>query len=183
MTNPIEIMRSKLVAERKIVCTGNPDDPTNIAHGVREIWPNTTFLCRTTGWDLMNPEEEKLASVFQQHNTFINSSHIKAGVQKNLLDICARSVKFYDVVNIGSMHELTGEGGGNYAKAKLELRDASLAYNTFRFQTTHIIMGGIQDQDHPDWLTVDEIAQTIKWCLEQRFKVPLISIVQPPEAW
>ena len=171
------------MSERKVLCTGNPDKTGNIAHGVRKIWPNATFISKSSGWDFKQLDEEKLSEVFKKHNTFINCSYVAPGIQKKLLDICHGSVKFCDVVNIGSTHELTGEGSGGYSESKNALKNASLEYNTFRFQTTHIILGGIKVAEHPEWLTVEEIAETIQWCIIQRFKVPLISIIQPKQAW
>lgn len=183
MTDSITLIRNKLMADRKVLCTGNPDNPNNIAHGVQKIWPDATFLSKSSGWDLTNFDETELIDIFKQHNTFINNSYIAPGVQKNLLDICNKSVKFCDVVNIGSTHELTDEGSNEYRRSKIELKEASLHYNTFRFQTTHVILGGIATESNPEWLNTDTIAETIYWCLHQEFKVPLISIIQPKQAW
>ena len=33
-------VRNRFMKERKILCTGNPSDPKNIAHGVKKIFKN-----------------------------------------------------------------------------------------------------------------------------------------------
>ena len=45
--------------------------------------------------------------------------------------------------NIGTTHEYDGLGSDSYKKNKLELRDKSLELNSFRLQTCHIVMGGV----------------------------------------
>jgi len=183
MTHSVQLMRDKFFSTRTVICTGNPNKNTTIASGVKKIWPDATFLCRSTGWDLESCSEFDLAEEFKRHNTFINASNIKPGVQKKLLDICHNNCRFFDVVNIGSMYELRDERKDQYTISKIELKNTSLAYNSFRFQTTHIILGGIQCDQHPEWLTPDEIASSIQWTLSQRYKIPIVSITQPLAPW
>jgi hypothetical protein len=39
----------------KILCTGNPND-MGIAHAVKRVWPNASFVSRTNGYDLSTQE-------------------------------------------------------------------------------------------------------------------------------
>jgi hypothetical protein len=181
-------LRKQYMQARKVVCTGNPNNPNLIASGIKQLFPNATFLHKSNGWDLSNLDAQtssQLKDIFKKHNTFINASWISNMTQVNLLNICNDSCKFCDVVNIGSTHEYTNGGMPGYADAKIALRDQSLALNTFRFKTVHLMLGGIKryESQNSDWLTIDEICNTIVWTLEQRYQVPLMCIDQPKEPW
>lgn len=188
IADPIQYCRDLLFENRKIICTGNPEKNT-IASGIQKRWPDTTFVHLSNGWDLYNMSEDtqnKLADLFAEHTTFINASYIAPGIQKKLLEICNASTKYYEVFNIGSTHEFDQLGPEAYTQSKQELQKTSLNLNTFRFQTTHIMLGGINKQREADldsFLSVDEIAETIHWITEQRFKIPLICIDQPKQSW
>lgn len=182
-------LREKLMATRRVVCTGNPDNQSTLASGIKKIFPNTTFIHRSNGWDLSDQTtqaQQKLKDVFAQHNTFINASYIGHGVQSYLLQLCHQSVKYCDVFNFGSTHEYDGLGPAQYQQSKLDLRNNSLKLNSYRFQTYHIVLGGIKMQSRPetqDWLDISTICQIIPWILDQPFKIPLIAIDQPKAAW
>ena len=182
----LEQLRTRYMSERKVICTGNPDREFTIASAVKRHWPNATFLSRSSGYDLTNPDIDQLSAVFKKHNTFINASYIADGVQSRLLEICNQSSKFYDVFNIGSTHEYDALGTENYKKSKIDLRDKSLSMHTYRFQTCHMVIGGIkrsQDPEYQRFLEVDEICKVIQWVMDQRFWVPIISMTQPKQAW
>lgn len=185
----IREMRKKLMDERKVVCTGNPDRSGTLAQGFKKIFPNAIFLCRDTGWDLQHLDENttfNLQQVFGSCNTFLNCSYIAPGVQANLLDICHDSVKFCDVVNIGSTHEYDGLGSDSYRTSKLELRDRSLQYNSFRFSTCHFCLGGIKNDDSDtkrQWLDVDLICKTIVDIWNYPYSVPMMVMDQRKEPW
>ena len=133
--------RKKFMENRKVVCTGNPDRPYTIASGIKKIWPNTTFLSLSNGWDLLTSTDNRLKEVFSKHNTFINASYIGPKIQSHLLELCNQSVNFCDVINIGSTHEYDEKGSKEYQDSKLDLREKSLKLNTFRFQTHNVILG------------------------------------------
>lgn len=181
--------RDKLVANRRVVCTGNPNNPATLAHGIKKIFPSTTFIHRTAGWDLTNMSADtisRLTSLFKNHNTFINASYIAPNIQENLLDICNQSVKFCDVFNIGSTHEFDELGTVEYKNSKLSLREKSLGLHTYRFKTHHLMLGGIKTNDNAenqDFLNIDEICNIIPWILDQSFNIPLICIQQPKLPW
>lgn len=189
MTADISKLREVMMSNRKVICTGNPNDPSNLAHGIRKIFPEATFIHKSAGWDLTDTSfesQEKLKNVFKNHNTFINASFIAPYVQSRLLDLCQQSVKFCDVFNIGSTHEYDGLGNPEYQKSKLDLRNKSLSLNTFRFKTHHVIVGGINKFDSPqtkDWLAIDTICSIIPWIISQDFEVPIICIDQPKQPW
>ena len=132
----LSMIRQKFMSVRKLICTGNPDKPFTIANGIKRLYPNATFLHKSNGWDLTDTSVElSLKEVFSKHNLFINASFIEVGVQSKLLEICNRSVKYCDVVNIGSTHEYDNGGSFEYQKSKLDLRNLSLALHTARFNT------------------------------------------------
>ncbi len=140
-------LREKLMSNRKVICTGNPSDPSTLASGFKKIFPDATFIHRSAGWDLTDQSTEsrtKLKELFSQHNTFINASYIAPHVQSYLLEVCDQSVKFCDVFNIGSTHEYDNLGRADYTQSKLDLRDKSLQLNTYRFRTHHIMVGRIK---------------------------------------
>lgn len=182
----IEQLRTRYMSDRKIICTGNPDQEFTIASAVKKLWPNTTFISRATGYDLKNINVDQLSALFKKHNTFINASYIDHGVQTQLLDICSQSAKFCDVFNIGSTHEYDKLGAPKYTASKIELREKSLSLHTYRFQTCHMVIGGIKIShapEHSRFIDVMEIAELIQWVMGQRYWVPMIAITQPKQAW
>lgn len=182
-------IRETLMSTRRVLCTGNPDKVDTLAHGFRKIFPTATFIHASAGWDLTDQSDsaqEKLKQLFAKHNTFINASFIAPYVQSFLLDVCNQSVKFCDVFNIGSTHEYDGGGSPVYQKSKLELRNKSLQLNSYRFQTHHIVLGGISRTNNPqseDWIKIDDICNVVPWLTQQPFNVPLICIDHPKHPW
>lgn len=183
--NKLTEFRKKFMENRKVVCTGNPDRPYTIANGIRKIWPDTTFLSLSNGWNLSTPlPDNRLHDVFSKHNTFINASYIGPKIQSHLLELCNQSVKFCDVINIGSTHEYDGNGTEEYQNSKLDLREKSLRLNTFRFQTHHMILGFLQTNANLSYsLDIDDICQYIMWILSQEVKIPLITIDSNKQPW
>jgi len=185
----IDFLRKKLMSNRKVICTGNPNNANTLASGIKILFPDTTFVHQSNGWDLKDRSEffqKKLKNLFENHNTFINASYIGPGVQSYLLELCHQSVTFCDVFNIGSTHEYDGLGSVEYQQSKLNLRHDSLRLNSYRFQTHHIVLGGIKMQSKPetqDWLDISTICEVIPWILAQPFKIPLIAIDQPKAPW
>lgn len=186
-------MRHRLMLNRKVLCTGNPDNPSTLASGFKKIFSNITFLYKGAGWDLTDQSEytkHKLKLLFSQHNTFINASYIGPGVQLDLLNLCNQSVKHCDVFNIGSTHEYDNLGSAEYQQSKLELQRQSLKLNSYRFRTHHIILGQIckklnstVDLADSNGLNIDLICSIIPWIIQQPFNVPLICIDQPKMPW
>lgn len=181
--------RSKFFNQRRVLCTGNPDKPFTIASAVKESYPNSTFIHKSNGFDLTNLDEDttcRLTELFKSHNTFINASYIGYMIQSNLLTLCKNSIKICDVFNIGSTHEYDNLGPSEYKESKLDLRNKSLEYNSYRFKTCHLIVGGIKTSDDPtmsNYIDTKEICSIIDWVTKQRFWVPIISLDQPKEPW
>lgn len=179
-------LRQKLMSNRKVICTGNPDNPFTIANGIRKLYPNTTFLHRSNGWDLTNPLlESNIKQQFAEHNTFINASYIGPGVQYRLLELCNQSVKFCDVVNIGSTHEYDKLGRICYQESKLNLRNLSLDLNTYRFKTCHLILGHLNTSIDAcaRQIKIDTVCNTIPWIFKQSFDVTIMSIDNKKAPW
>ena len=179
-------VRNHVMKTRKVLCTGNPDTVGTIASGVREIWPDSTFIHLSNGYDFWNLEDKQkdIETLFRHHNTFINASYVK-GVQTKLLQLCNKNMVIGDVFNIGSSHEYDNLGREEYRDNKLQLRKLSLELNTFRFQTCHIVMGGIDTGSDAtsDWVKPRRIAEMIQWITEQDVKIPILGIDQPKEPW
>jgi len=177
------------MSSRRVVCTGNPNRPGTLAGGFQKLFPDAVFLCRSTGWDLqtLDPSQiQRLHDVFSACNTFLNCSYIAAGIQNSLLDICHKSTKHCDVVNIGSTHEYDGLGRQDYRDSKSRLRDASLSLNSFRFRTCHFILGGIKNDDSDlkkNWLDIDLICEEIVRIWTLPYLVPLTSLDQHKKPW
>ena len=175
--------------KRKVLCTGNPNKPYTIASAVQKIFPETTFIYKSNGYDLLNIKDEQyndLIKLFSSHNTFINASYIGPYVQNKLLSLCNNSCKICDVFNIGSTHEYDGLGSNEYTNSKKNLQELSLKYKSYRFKTCHIIVGKIQkqlDNGNNQDICVSEICDIIQWVINQRFDVPLISLDQPKKPW
>jgi len=179
-------LRQKFMSGRKVICTGNPDKPFTIAHGIKKIYPNTTFLHQSNGWDLTDPLlESSIKEQFSKHNTFINASYIGPGAQHRLLELCNKSVKFCDVINIGSTHEYDKLGSEIYQQSKLNLRNLSLDLNTFRFKTCHLILGHLNTSvdAHGRQIKIDTVCNTISWIFEQSFDITIMSIDSKKAPW
>ena len=177
--------RNNFMAAPKVLCTGNPDKSACIASGVKHLFPDATFIHRSNGYDLTNIDEDMLKNLFESHNTFINASYISENCQQELLKLCNKHMKIGNVFNIGSTHEYDNLGDDTYTQSKQALRKLSLELNSFRFQTCHIVLGGIRTdkKETKGWISPLEIAKLIKWTTTQRYKVPIIGIDQPKQPW
>jgi hypothetical protein len=172
-------LRERFMSTRRVICTGNPDRPFTIAQGIKKLYPNSTFLHKSNGWDLTDPNLDlKLKEQFAKHNTFINASYINHGIQSKLLELCNQSVKHCDVVNIGSTHEYDNGGSVEYQNSKLNLRNLSLTLNTARFKTCHLILGHLKTTDnaHNRQIDIDTVCNLIPWVFNQTFEIPIMCI-------
>jgi hypothetical protein len=172
-------LRQKFMSNRQVICTGNPNNLFTIAHGIKKIYPNATFLHKSNGWDLTDPAlEAKIKEQFSKHNMFINASYISCGTQLRLLELCNQSVKYCDVVNIGSVHEYDNLGLPEYKKSKLDLRNLSLNLNTHRFKTCHLMLGHLKTNKdaHDRQIEIDTVCNLIPWVFEQSFEIPIMCI-------
>ena len=176
--------RKKYMEDRRVVCTGNPSNPYSIAYGIKTYFPNATFWSKSNGWDLTDSaNDNRILEEFKKYNTFINASYIAPGIQSKLLDLCNQAVKFCDVVNIGSTNEYDEQGSLEYMNSKIELRTKSLQLNTFRFSTTHVLMGKIKKFDDDTGFSSDQIGNIILWILSQDYKIPMIALDRGKQAW
>lgn len=174
------------MTRRRIICTGNPDREGTIASGIKKLFPDTTFIHRSNGWDLRDPSlEQAIIKKFSGHNTFINASYIAAGVQSTLLDLCHRSLKFCDVINCGSTHEYDGFGSQDYTESKRDLRHLSLKLNSYRFRTCHLIIGHLATNKSANdrQIPIDLLCRTMFWIFEQPFEIPIMSVDNKKEPW
>lgn len=181
-------LRNRALSTPKILCTGNPDRLGTIAAGVRELFPSAEFVSLSAGYDLSFRTPGSL-ELFQEriksYNILINSSFIENGAQEQILSATHAVWRHGHVINVGSTSESDPDNYSRpeYARAKLALRRKSLSLYTYRFRTTHIVLGGIQNEQHPDWLSPVRIAGVIKWILEADFDVPIIGVEPEKDPW
>jgi hypothetical protein len=168
-----------------ILCTGNPND-VGVAQAIRLLYPNTAFMSRTNGYDFFefnDATEKSFRENLKKYNVFINYSWVAIGVQTKLLNIVAEEWKTGHVINIGSTNEdneILARSEPEYTNDKLKLRRVSLELNNEHFKTTHVVVGGFQATSVGSKLNMDpiNIANTIKWVLEQDFEIPIIGVQQ-----
>lgn len=169
----------------KILCTGNPEDQ-GVAQEIRKLYPESAFVSRSSGYDFLNFNKEtelNFRRKIKDFNVFINYSWVSHGVQERLLRIVAEEWNAGHVVNIGSTNEdnaILAEAEPEYTEDKLKLRRASLDLNNENFKTTHVVVGGFRATSVNSKATMDpaNIANTIKWAIEQKFEVPIIGVQQ-----
>lgn len=166
----------------KILCTGNPEHCT-VARAIKEVFPEAHFASRATGYDLRMWEQNDeifFCDNIKKYNVLINSSHISHGAQQKILQLTHKHWKVGHVFNIGSTAEYEGRKSffPLYSVEKRALRDLSLSMNNGYFKTTHMTVGGLNDNKpgNEGNLEIIHIAQTIKWILEKNFNVPIIGI-------
>lgn len=172
--------------EFRILCTGNPTHRT-VASGIKQLFPNADFACRTTGYDLTMWEsstENHFRSNIMNYNVLVNSSFIANGAQQKILEVtkeCWKDRIGY-VFNIGSTAEYETRNSflPHYSVQKRALRDMSMALCSDTFRTTHLTVGGLNDgkPEHTDWLDPLSVAETIKWILSLDISIPIIGVEQ-----
>jgi|TARA_B100001094_G_scaffold233091_1_gene227975 hypothetical protein len=168
-------LRELVMSNRMVLCTGNPDRQGSIASGIREVFPNTTFIHRSNGYDLT---KVSIKDIMSKHNCFINTAYIEHGMQLKLLNDYFESVKIGEVFNIGSTHEYDNlSKDKDYAVNKIMLRNRSLELNNYRINSIHIVLG------EKNKITPIRVAKLIKWITEQEMKFPIIGFDHPKQAW
>jgi hypothetical protein len=174
------------MSELKILCTGNPNDFT-VARSIKELFPTADFASRATGYDLRMWEptdEDFFKNNIVNYNVLINSSFVSDGAQLKILEITHDLWKdrISWVFNIGSTAEYEGRKSfyPKYSIQKRALKEASLAYCSAKFRTTHITVGGINDNKpgHENWLNTRYIASAIQWVLNNKANVPILGLEQ-----
>jgi hypothetical protein len=164
----------------KILCTGNPNIP-GISKNIKEIFPETKFVSRSSGFDLLSYEGiKKFKSVLPDYNIFINHSQLLPNGQRQLLDLTKQIWNNSGhVINIGSVLEFDQWSwiDPEAAEEKKKLKDLSLNLNSESFKTTHIIVGGLSTTNL-DTMRLDpkEVATTIQWILQTKIHIPLIYV-------
>lgn len=163
----------------KILCTGNPQDP-GIAKELQKLYPNTTFISRSSGYDLLsNDGIDKFKQIVSEYDVFINHSQLIPDGQVKLLTLASEILKNARIINIGSVLEFDKWKwiDPESAKEKVKLRELSLSLNSESLKTTHIVVGGLKSTDD-DHMRLDpmDVAKSIKWILESDIEVPLIYV-------
>jgi hypothetical protein len=165
---------------KKILCTGNPTHP-GIARAVLSVFPEAEFVSRSYGYDLSTQLGlTKFKDKVQNFDVFINNAQVVPGTQETLLRIVNDVWTTGHVFNIGSIAEYKKWEWFDppYTEEKRRLKETSLDMCTANFKTTHMIVGGFQDQTpgHEHKLDPINIVNIIKWILECEFNVPVIGV-------
>lgn len=167
----------------KIICTGNPNI-AGIAQEIQKIFPDTTFVSRTTGYDLSTTEGIKnLKKIIPNYNVFINNSYVGLGVQETILRNVRDLWTTGYVFNIGSLIEYDKFGYHNITRyrEKNQLKSLGIEYTDENFKVTHITVGGFKSGVKPrsvDNMDPKYIVDAINWILNAPFQVPVIGIQQ-----
>jgi len=166
----------------KILCTGNPADYT-VARAIKKVFPTADFASRSTGYDLRmwDPkDEDHFKKNIVNYNVLINSAFIANGAQQKILEITYDLWETGHVFNIGSTAEYEGRNSflPHYSVQKRALRDMSLSMCSVKFKTTHMTVGGLNDNKSGNEHNMDpiHIASTIKWILENTVQIPIIGV-------
>ena len=174
-TNPTIIgLRNKIMAPRKILSTGNPNNPDELASGLRAVFPDTDFISRTSNFDLdmsVHDNRVRFQEKVKEYNTFINLSYIKQGNQLELLNCVQEQWKFGEVINIGSVSDQLDTP---YGQDKKQLKEASLHANTYRLRTSYVSLGSVSPQ---------AVGNLIKWILDSEFVIPIIGYEEEKGPW
>jgi uncharacterized protein (DUF1697 family) len=168
----------------KILCTGNPEH-IGIAMEIKKLFPDSTFVSRTNGYDLSTDEGlAKLRTVIKEHNVVVNNAYVSEGTQARILTIAKEEWTTGHAFNIGSIDEYSKWLPANPRKYKEsnELKELGLSYTDENFKVTHLTVGGFKSSAKPLGLktTMDpvHIATAIKWIMEAPFQVPVIGVEQ-----
>jgi hypothetical protein len=165
---------------QKILITGNP--LVGMAKALASIYPDSTFVSRTTGYDLTTTkDQERCAELCLQHDVFINSSALWKFNQTVLLDAvykkCITVGHHMHIVCIGSTTDRVKNGKAwLYNADKKALRDYSntLALNGvwgIGPKISYVSMGTLSNNQHkhPDrqCMDINESAKYIEWVINQ----------------
>jgi len=168
----------------KILCTGNPEH-IGIAMEIKKLFPDTTFVSRTNGYDLKTDEGlDKLRSIVKNYNVFINNAHVSRGSQLKILKLVSEEWDVGHIFNIGSINEYK-----KWLPADLdiyeevnEFKELGLTLTDEHFKVTHVTVGGFKSSSKPRGLETmmdpKHIAVAIKWVMEAEFQVPVIGVEQ-----
>ena len=166
-----------MTAHYKILCTGNPLH-IGIAKELNGIFPNIDFISRSNGYDFSDSASvDKFKEIIGNYNIFINHSQLVDNMQEELLIETAKLWDEGHVINIGSVLEINNIQwlDPKTAEEKCSLRARSLILRNEKFKTTHMIIGGFNDQYESEGRSNPKnIALMIKWILESNIDIPLI---------
>lgn len=158
-----------------IFCTGNPARKT-IAYAINP----DKYASLSTGYNFRtNKSIKKFENEIANYQVFVNSAFVSPGIQEHLMQTCHNQWMKQDIkghiINIGTTLENTDDASDyNQSKKKLRKQSLQLSDNTgiSGVKTTYVVIGGIGD----DMCDIEHIGSTIKWIIQQPFRIPLIQI-------
>ena len=155
--------------------TGNPAHNT-IAYVINP----DRYASLSTGYDFTTEKSlAQFANEIEDYAVFVNSAFVAPGVQQRLMHTCYSEWMQKDnkghIINIGTTLENTDDAS-DYNQSKQELRKQSLQLSNNTgisgVKTTYVVLGGIGD----DMCDIEHIGSTIRWIIEQPFRIPMIQI-------
>ena len=158
-----------------IFCTGNPAHKT-IAYVINP----DRYASLSTGYDFTTEKSlAQFANEIEDYAVFVNSAFVAPGVRQRLMHTCYSQWMQKDnkghIINIGTTLENTDDAS-DYNQSKQELRKQSLQLSNNTgisgVKTTYVVLGGIGD----DMCDIEHIGSTIRWIIEQPFRIPMIQI-------
>ena len=163
----------------RILCTGNPNI-AGIAKELKQVYPNTKFISRSSGYDLLTTEGVKqFTSIISNFDVFINHSQLIPDGQLTLLNIAANKMGRGRIFNIGSVLEFDKWRWiePETSEIKKELRELSLTLNSESLKTTHITVGGLKSTDK-DHMRLDpmNVVKVIKWIIDSGIELPYVYV-------
>lgn len=164
----------------KILIAGNSN--YGLAEALADLYPNATFLSRSTGYDLTSSEGQKrCADLVLNFDIFINCSALWKFNQTVLLDqvykVCIENKHMCHIICIGSTTDRVKKGGAwLYNAEKKALRDYA---NTLGIngvwsngpKISLISFGSLSNvqNKHPErkCMPVSQAANYVKWIIDQ----------------
>tara|TARA_R110000782_G_C14660347_1_gene397777 strand:+ start:205 stop:699 length:495 start_codon:yes stop_codon:yes gene_type:complete len=159
----------------KIFCTGNPARKT-----IAYVLDPDMCASLSTGWNFETSESIlQFNNTIQDYTVFVNSAFVATGVQQLLMNTCYNKWMQQDIkghiINIGTTLENTNDTS-DYTTSKQKLKCKSLRLSAKTgisgIKTSYVILGGIG----PGMCDINHVGDTIKWIIEQPFRIPLIQI-------
>lgn len=174
----------------KIICTGKPSHG-GIAASLEKFYPDTFFVSRETGYDLLNDfHYNKFLNLVKNYSVFINHSQVDFGIQEKLLtdvfNIWKEHNKQGHIVSIGSIIEFDEWQwlDPTTADEKNSIKNTSLYLNSESIKTTHLITSGFNRHGPEDDVKIDPdyIIKVISFILESDIDIPLIYVDKTNDA-
>ena len=150
-----------------------------LSQALEKLYPDTVFASRTTGFDLLNSEDQdRFATLSTGHDVIIICSSLYRFNQTVLLDkvynTCIAANHNPHIICIGSVVERNSHGRGLYSSDKVALKDYCNRIShdgvwSNKPKVTYASFGRMSNTPDPikKSLDIDAVASYIKWLIDQ----------------